>query len=139
MNGLRPFHLAFKIKSIESAKKFYLDVLGCKAGRETKNWVDFNFFGHQVSGHVSLDFPELDYCGKVDDVEVPIPHFGCVLSIEEFRHVQVKLEENNIQFIVKPQLRYAGKKGEQLTLFTIDFCGNPIEFKAFTNEEEIFG
>ncbi len=135
---MHPFHYAFKVKDIADTKRFYIDILGCEEGRSTESWIDFNFFGHQLSAHISQDFPDLDYCGKVDGVSVPIPHFGCLLSIDQFQQIQQKLEKEEIEFIVKPQKRYAGQVGEQLTMFVFDFSGNPIEFKAFSNEEEIF-
>ncbi len=132
------FHYAFKVKDIESTRKFYIDILGCAEGRSTDTWIDFNFFDNQLSAHVSEDLPNLDYCGNVDGVKVPIPHFGCLLSVEQFNTVQKKLETAGVEFIIKPQKRYKGKVGEQYTMFVFDLSGNPIEFKAFTNDEEIF-
>ena len=132
------FHYAFKIKDIPSTRKFYVDLLGCEEGRSTETWVDFNFFGHQLSAHISDNIPELDYCGKVDGVPVPIPHFGCLLSTQQFQTIQEKLEAAEVEFVVKPQSRYAGKVGEQLTMFVFDYSGNPLEFKSFKNEEEVF-
>ncbi len=135
---MRAFHYAFKVKDIPGTRKFYIDLLGCQEGRSAETWVDFNFFGHQLSAHISENFPDLDYCGKVDGIEVPIPHFGCVLEPEEFKRIQHKLESENIDFVVKPRKRYEGKPGEQWTMFVFDFSGNPLEFKAFTNQDEIF-
>lgn len=135
---MRRFHYAFKVKDIGSTRRFYVDLLGCEEGRSTDTWIDFNFFGNQLSAHVSKDFPELDYCGRVDGASVPIPHFGCLLEPDEFRRIQQKLEEEQINFVLKPQTRYEGKAGEQLTMFVLDFSGNPIEFKAFSNDAEIF-
>jgi uncharacterized protein len=135
---MRPFHYAFKIKDIESTRNFYITILGCAEGRSTENWIDFNFFGNQLSAHISKNIPELDYCGLVDGVKVPIPHFGCVITMEDFERIQKRLEENNISFIIKPQTRYANAKGEQKTMFVLDFSGNPIEFKAFKDESEMF-
>jgi hypothetical protein len=135
---MNTFHYAFKIKDLKSTRKFYIDLLGCQEGRSTESWMDFNFFGHQLSAHLSDDFPELDYCGTVDGVKVPIPHFGCLLKMDEFKHIQQKLEFEKIDFLIKPQKRYAGETGEQWTMFVFDFSGNPLEFKAFTNEEEVF-
>jgi extradiol dioxygenase family protein len=132
------FHYAFKVKDIASTRKFYVDILGCKEGRSTESWIDFDFFDNQLSAHISNDFPELDYCGKVDGVNVPIPHFGCLLEKDTFESIQKKLESEKIKFIVKPQKRYEGKVGEQLTMFVFDFSGNPLEFKAFSNPNEIF-
>jgi len=132
------FHLAFKVKDIKSTYKFYHEILGCKIGRQTKNWIDFDFFGHQLSAHVSEAIPLLDYCGKVDKIQVPIPHFGCILKSKEFETVKNTLESNKIEFVVKPQIRYKETQGEQKTMFVLDFSNNPIEFKSFNNEEEIF-
>lgn len=132
------FHYAFKVKDIESTRKFYVDILGCKEGRSTKTWIDFDFFDNQLSAHISDNFPELDYCGKVDGISVPIPHFGCLLDKDEFERIQTKLESEKINFVVKPQKRYEGKVGEQQTMFVFDFSGNPLEFKSFTNPDEIF-
>lgn len=134
-----PFHYAFKVKDIASTKRFYVEILGCKEGRFTDTWYDFDFFGHQLSAHISDQLLELDYCGQVDGVKVPIPHFGCLLTIDQFDRVQSQLEDANINFVVKPQTRYAGQVGEQKTMFILDFSGNPIEFKAYTNAEEVFG
>jgi hypothetical protein len=132
------FHLAFKIKDIESTIRFYHKILGCKIGRKTNDWIDFNFFGHQLSGHISENIPQLDYCGKVENLKVPIPHMGCILEEKDFNIVKEKLQNNNIQFIVSPKIRYKDKTGEQETMFVLDFSNNPIEFKSFTNKEEAF-
>lgn len=135
---MHPFHYAFKVKDILTTRKFYVEILGCQEGRSTESWIDFDFFGNQLSAHISNDFPALDYCGKVDGVHVPIPHFGCLLLVEEFKSIQQKLESAQIEFLVKPQKRYAGQAGEQLTMFVFDFSGNPIEFKAFSDSSEVF-
>jgi len=132
------FHFAFKVKDIESTRKFYIEILGCSEGRFTKTWIDFNFFNNQLSAHISNEIPKLDDCGNVDGIKVPIPHFGCLLSIEQFRIIQERLEKANINFVIKPHKRYEGKVGEHYTMFVFDLSGNPIEFKAFVNEEEIF-
>jgi len=135
---MNSFHYAFKVKDIISTRKFYVEILGCNEGRSTENWIDFDFFGNQLSAHVSENFPELDYCGKVDGVHVPIPHFGCLLNKNDFFIVQKKLEQANVEFVVKPQKRYEGKIGEQMTMFVFDFSGNPIEFKSYSKENEVF-
>ena len=133
-----PFHYAFKVKDIASTKRFYVEILGCKEGRFTDTWYDFDFFGHQLSAHISDNIPELDYCGQVDGVSVPSPHFGCLLTLAQFDKVQSQFEAANIDFVVKPQTRYEGLSGEQKTMFVLDFSGNPIEFKSYTNAEEVF-
>ena len=135
---MTPFHYAFKIKDIESTKKFYQEILGCKLGRETKNWVDFDFFGHQLSAHVSENISELDFCGVVDGVHVPIPHYGCILENKDFETIANQLINHEIPFIIKPQVRYSGKPEEQKTMFVLDFSNNPIEFKCFTNPSAVF-
>jgi extradiol dioxygenase family protein len=132
------FHYAFKVKDLDSTRDFYLRILGCEAGRSSNTWLDFNFFGNQLTAHVSDNIPALDFCGQVDGVRVPIPHFGCLLSVEVFESIQRKLENAGVGFVVKPQKRYEGEVGEQRTMFVLDFSGNPIEFKAFSNEDEVF-
>ncbi len=132
------FHFAFKVKDIESTIAFYNTILGCKLGRQSESWVDFNFFGHQLSAHVSNNIPKLDYCGKVENLNVPIPHFGCILDKETFSDLESKLKKHDIAFVVKPQKRYQNKKGEQQTMFVLDYSNNPIEFKSFSNNEGVF-
>jgi len=132
------FHYAFKVKDIASTRKFYVELLGCQEGRSTAHWIDFDFFGHQLSGHISDNIPSLDYCGKVDGISVPIPDFGCLLTISQFETLQKTFEAHNIEFVIKPQTRYAGQAGEQRTMFVFDFSGNPLEFKAFSNANEVF-
>lgn len=135
---MNPFHYAFKVKDLESTRTFYVDLLGCNEGRSTENWIDFDFFGNQLSAHVSNNFPAIDYCGKVDGISVPIPHFGCLLTSDQFETIQKRLEKASIEFVVKPHTRYEGKAGEQRTMFVFDYSGNALEFKSFTNEDEIF-
>lgn len=132
------FHYAFKVKDIASTRDFYVNVLGCKEGRSTETWYDFDFFGHQLSAHISDNIPERDYCGQVDAVAVPIPHFGCLLSREQFVSVRDRLLSAGIPFVVKPQTRYKGQVGEQQTMFVLDCSGNALEFKSYADEAEVF-
>lgn len=132
------FHYAFKVKDLASTRKFYIEILGCQEGRSSETWVDFDFFGNQLSAHINENIPDPDYCGNVDGIKVPIPHFGCLLEVAEFEALQKKLEDAGIEFVVKPQVRYEGKMGEQRTMFVFDFSGNSIEFKSFSNQDEIF-
>jgi extradiol dioxygenase family protein len=132
------FHLAFKVKDIESTIIFYHDILGCELGRQTKDWVDFDFFGHQLSAHVSENIPSLDYCGIVENLKVPIPHFGCILDNSNFNIIKERLQKHKVDFIVKPQIRYENKKGEQQTMFILDFSNNSLEFKSFNHIEDVF-
>lgn len=136
MNNI--FHYAFKVKDLDSTRKFYKDILGCLEGRSTESWVDFDFFGNQISAHVGQVSSEMDYCGDVDGISVPIPHFGCLLTENQFRVIQQKLEAANIQFIIKPQTRYEDKKAQQYTMFVLDFSGNPLEFKSFQDQSQIY-
>ena len=132
------FHLAIKIKDIESTYKFYHEILKCSLGRSTKKWIDFNFFGHQLSAHISTTIKPLDFCANVENVAVPIPHFGCVLNKEDFIKVKLNLIKNDIDFVIKPQIRFKDQAGEQETMFVTDFSHNVLEFKTFKNPENIF-
>jgi len=132
------FHYAFKVKDIASTRDFYVNILGCTAGRSTATWYDFDFFGHQLSAHVSDNIPDRDYCGQVDGIAVPIPHFGCLLSLEQFETVKDRLQQAAVPFVVKPQTRYTGQVGEQQTMFVLDYSGNALEFKSYTDEAEVF-
>ncbi|HCH24252.1 MAG TPA: dioxygenase [Oceanospirillaceae bacterium] len=133
----RPFHYAFKVKDLSSTRQFYMQVMGCHEGRSTQAWVDFDLYGNQLSAHVAT-MGALDYCGLVDAIKVPIPHFGCVLSRGQFADLQARLESANIEFLVKPQARYEGQTGEQKTMFVLDYSGNPLEFKSMANDDELF-
>ena len=135
---MNAFHFAFKVKDIESTRKFYIDILRCNEGRSTDTWIDFDFFGNQLSAHISDHISVHDYCGHVDGIKVPIPHFGCLLSISRFQEIQKNLEAAKIDFHIAPYIRYKGKTGEQWTMFVFDFSGNPIEFKAYKDEKEVF-
>lgn len=135
---MSPFHLAFKVKDIESTRRFYIDILQCEEGRSTDTWFDFDFFGNQLSAHVSQNRSPLDYCGIVDGVKVPIPHFGCILTMEDFDRIEARLLAYDIDFIIKPQVRYEGQIGEQKTMFVLDLSNNSIEFKAFKDANDVF-
>lgn len=132
------FHYAFKVSDLQSTRKFYGDILGCKEGRSSEDWVDFNFFGNQISAHIGPQNSTLDYCGNVDGISVPIPHFGCILTQEQFKTIQHSLDSAGIKFIIKPQVRYENKVSEQQTMFVLDLSGNPLEFKSFKNENAIY-
>lgn len=133
-----PFHYSFKMKDFETTRNFYCNILDCAEGRCGDTWIDFDFFGHQVTAHLSRDFAKLDYCGLVDGISVPIPHFGVVLSLPEYLRIKEKLQQENYPFIVKPQVRYEGKPTEQHTLFILDPSGNPLEFKSYSGTDEDF-
>ncbi|MCX7878307.1 MAG: VOC family protein [Ignavibacteria bacterium] len=133
-----PFHYSFLVKDLESSRKFYGEILECREGRSTSTWIDFDFFGNQLSLHVSDKIPESHPCGFVDGIVVPIPHFGCIVSWKDFNKIADKLKANNIEFIIPPTIRYIDELGEQATMFFRDFSGNFLEIKSFRNPEHIF-
>ena len=133
-----PFHLAFFVTSIPEARQFYGDLLQCQEGRSTESWIDFNFFGNQITCHLTDRIPEPENCGKVDGLAVPIPHFGALIPRVQFQQTADRLREAKTKFLIEPQTRYEGQKGEQLTLFIYDPFGNAIELKSFSDPSEIF-
>lgn len=138
MSSLRPFHLAIPITNLSQCRTFYRDVLGCKEGRSSDHWVDFDFFGHQLVIHVKEAKKEQDPTNAVDGKDVPIPHFGVVLDMDTFNSFSERLQKQNIQFIIEPYIRFKGQAGEQATLFFKDPSGNALEFKAFKNIDQLF-
>jgi len=133
-----PFHLAFPINDISETKSFYKKILGCKIGREDLKWVDFDFFGHQLSAHVKPDELKNTKKNAVDGKDVPVRHFGVILEWEAWHSLSEKLKENNISFIIEPYIRFEGEIGEQATMFFLDPSGNALEFKSFKDPEQIF-
>ncbi len=133
-----PFHFSFLVKDIESTRKFYADILGCREGRSTSTWIDFDLYGNQLSAHVSNEVSQSFNCGFVDMEVVPIPHFGCIVSWNDFHEMAECFEQNKAEFILKPMIRFAGEQGEQATMFFKDFSGNCLEFKSFKNPDHIF-
>ena len=132
------FHLAYTVRDLESSRKFYGDLLGCQEGRSTESWVDFDFFGNQLSLHIGQTIQELESDSRVDNVEVPLPHFGCVLDWDLFHNLADKLKSAGIVFIIEPTIRYEGMPGEQATMFLEDYSQNALEFKSFRNPNEVF-
>ena len=135
---INPFHLAFPIKDIEETKKFYKSILGCKIGRESDAWVDFNFFGHQVSAHLKPEELSNAKKNKVDGKNVPVRHFGVVLDWKEWHSLSKKLQKLKIKFIIDPYIRFKGEVGEQATMFFLDPSGNALEFKSFKDPKQLF-
>ncbi len=133
-----PFHLAFPVKNISSTKKFYRDVLGCKIGREDKKWVDFNFFGHQLSAHLRPDELKNTKKNAVDGKNVPVRHFGAILDWEDWHTLSAKLKKINTEFVIEPYIRFKGEVGEQATMFFLDPSGNALEFKSFKDPSQVF-
>ena len=132
------FHLAYTVSDLESTRKFYGDLLGCQEGRSTESWVDFDFFGNQLSLHIGQTIKELESDSKVDNVEVPLPHFGCVLDWDLFHNLADKLKSAGVVFIIEPTIRYEGMPAEQATMFLEDYSQNALEFKSFRNPNEVF-
>ena len=135
--ALRPFHYSFHVRDLEETRRFYVDVLGCKAGRSAETWIDFDLHGNQLSCHLGTPAPTSS-TGKVDGITVPMPHFGAIVSFEEYEALRGRLEAAKVAFIVTPRIRYPGEVGEQGTFFFLDPSGNAIEIKAFTRPDEIF-
>ena len=133
-----PFHLAFPVNDIKETKSFYKKILGCKIGREDVKWVDFDFFGHQLSAHVKPDELKNIKKNAVDGKEVPVRHFGVILEWEAWHSLSEKLKENSISFIIEPYIRFEGEVGEQATMFFLDPSGNALEFKSFKDPKQIF-
>ena len=132
------FHLAYTVRDLESSRKFYGDLLGCQEGRSTESWVDFDFFGNQLSLHIGQTIQELESDSWVDNVEVPLPPFGCVLDWDLFHNLADKLKLAGIVFIIEPTIRFEGMPGEQATMFLEDYSQNSLEFKSFRNPNEVF-
>jgi hypothetical protein len=132
------FHLAYTVNDLDSTRRFYGDLLGCQEGRSTESWVDFDFFGNQLSLHIGQTIKELESDSKVDNVEVPLPHFGCVLDWDLFHNLADKLKSAGIVFIIEPTIRFEGMPGEQATMFLEDYSQNALEFKSFRNPNEVF-
>jgi extradiol dioxygenase family protein len=134
---LRPFHLAFPVHDLGEARAFYGELLGCKEGRSDKEWVDFDFYGHQIVAHLS-DQSAPKAANTVDGDAVPVPHFGVVLAMNDWRKLAARLEEASVEFIIVPTVRFAGQRGEQATMFFCDPSGNAIEMKAFADDANLF-
>ena len=133
---LTPFHLAIEVRDIAEARHFYGQKLGCPEGRSDESWVDFNFFGHQLVCHLSRNYPAIrgeSSNNPVDGHAVPVPHFGVVLTMDQWKALVSKLEAAAIDFVIAPHIRFEGQPGEQATMFFLDPSGNPLEFKAFQN------
>lgn len=137
MNALA-FHLAAPIRDIEETRIFYRDLLGCVVGREADTWIDFDFFGHQVSFHVKPEELTQAVSNAVDGKDVPVRHFGAILEWEAWQKLADNLQSHNIDFVIDPYIRFQGETGEQATMFFMDPSGNALEFKAFKDPNQIF-
>ena len=131
------FHFAFNVTDLDTARRFYGGVLGCTEGRSTDTWVDFDFFGHQISLHLGQPFPTAN-TGHVGDKLVPMPHFGLILQQADWQALAERLAAAGTDFVLPPQLRFAGQPGEQWTMFFRDPFGNPIEVKGFASLDTVY-
>ena len=136
MNNL--FHLAFPVHDLSAAREFYGTVLGCEEGRSSERWIDFNLYGHQIVAHLAENSAGVKASNKVDADNVPVPHFGIVLPMDEWSVLADRLTENGIDFVIEPKIRFAGEVGEQATMFFLDPSGNALEFKAFADFSQVF-
>jgi len=138
MSTMPPFHLAFAVTDIEATRLFFVDLLGCKIGREAPRWIDFDFYGHQISAHL-VDQPLSDAeTNPVDGEKVPSRHFGVIMEWDQWHSLRDRLEDAKIDFIIEPTIRFAGEVGEQATMFFRDPSGNALEFKSFKDKAMIF-
>ena len=136
MTKLQPFHLAFPVRDLEEARKFYAGLLGCPTGRESKEWIDFDLYGHQIVAHLAP--PDKDAStNKVDGEDVPVRHFGVILEWDHWEKLAERLK-GKVKFVIEPGIRFKGQVGEQATMFFKDPSGNALEFKAFRDDSRIF-
>lgn len=135
---MRPrFHLAFPVHDLEAARGFYAGLLGCGVGRESGRWIDFDFHGHQITAHLAAERDQAPV-NPVDGDRVPVRHFGLILAREDWDALAQKLARAGAQFLIEPRVRFAGRPGEQATMFVRDPSGNALEFKSFADESAIF-
>ena len=133
-----PFHLAFPVSDLEATKEFFIDVLGCRTGRTSDRWIDFDFFGHQVVAHLVEDETIDAPTNPVDGKQVPASHFGVILEWNDWHQLADKLKAANIEVLIEPNIRFKGQVGEQATMFFTEPSGNAIEFKSFKDMSQIF-
>jgi len=131
------FHLAFHVRDLNEARAFYGTVLGCREGRSTDTWVDFDFFSHQISLHLGEPFHTTN-TGKVGAHMVPMPHLGVILLMDDWNALAERLKQHKVAFVLEPQVRFAGQPGEQATMFFRDPSGNPIEVKGFASWDAVY-
>lgn len=132
------FHLAFPVHDLDAARAFYGGVLECPEGRSSESWIDFSLFGHQIVTHLAPGSVGVKVTNDVDADHVPVPHFGIVLQMDEWKALAGRLTEKGVKFIIEPKIRFAGEVGEQATMFFLDPSGNALEFKGFADFESVF-
>lgn len=138
MSALPLFHLAFPVTSLEKARAFYGGLLGCAEGRSAADWVDFDFYGHQIVAHLAPGEAGHRSTNAVDGDNVPVRHFGAILPMNEWERLAAKLKAAGMRFVIEPHVRFKGEVGEQATMFLLDPCGNALEFKAFKDIGRLF-
>ncbi len=141
MTSVAPFHLAFPVDDLDAARDFYGRMLGCTEGRSAGNWIDFELFGHQIVTHLRpqrANGRAYSHMSDVDGHDVPIPHFGVVLNMPQWRELARRLRDHGVRFIMEPSIRFEGQIGEQATMFFLDPSGNALEFKGFSDMSQLF-
>jgi uncharacterized protein len=136
--ALRPFHLAFPVDDLERARAFYGGVMGCREGRSSDHWIDFDFYGHQIVVHLDPSSGSARSYNPVDGHDVPVPHFGVVLTLEAWSALADRMRAAGTVFVIEPHIRFKGEAGEQATMFFHDPAGNALEFKAFADDAMLF-
>ena len=136
--SLTPFHIAFPVDDLQAARAFYGGVLGCREGRSSQSWIDFDLFGHQIVAHQAPPRAKAECANPVDGHDVPVPHFGVVLDLTRWRALAERLKAVEVRFVIAPHIRFEGQVGEQATMFFLDPAGNALEFKAFADMEQLF-
>jgi uncharacterized protein len=136
MNNL--FHLAFPVSNLSAARAFYGVLLGCEEGRSSEKWIDFNLFGHQIVTHLAENGAGAKVTNHVDADHVPVPHFGIILPMDEWKALAEKLKVSGVDFVIEPKIRFEGEVGEQATMFFLDPSGNALEFKGFNDFSTVF-
>lgn len=139
MSTLRPFHFAFPVDDLDAARHFYGQVLKCPEGRSSDHWIDFNLFGHQIVAHYQAPTEQKPtHHNAVDGHDVPVPHFGVVLTMDDWKALRDQLQDAGVEFVIEPYIRFEGEPGEQATMFFRDPAGNSLEFKAFHDLSSLF-
>lgn len=138
MSAVALFHLAFPVHDLGLARRFYGELLGCSEGRSSDTWVDFNFYGHQIVAHLVPEGARARSTSAVDGDDVPVPHFGAILPMTDWRALAARLTRGGVQFVIEPHVRFKGEVGEQATMFCLDPSGNALEFKSFEDPARIF-
>ena len=136
--ALPPFHLAFPVHDLDAARGFYGGLLGCREGRSAPDWIDFDFFGHQIVAHLDPSMSPKRHSNQVDGHDVPVPHFGAVLDMPAWEALAARLKAAGVAFVIEPGVRFRGEPGEQATMFFLDPSGNAIEMKAMADPANLF-